>query len=120
MRSEEETFSRASRALGSEITAPLNRNRNLVKFLKMKDLPKLPSLTDLPNLPDLSGSRTYRYDLSNFQTSSSKDVEETVNIPRYVLKINLVLDYSTSNNRQFCEIDGYFYAFVVSTYFELI
>ena len=80
MREEEETFSRASRALETEITAPLNRNRNLVKLpdLKMKDLPNFPSLTDLPNLPDLSSSRTYRYDLKNFQTSNSMEVEETV------------------------------------------
>ena len=84
MREDEETFSRASRALESEITAPLNRNRNLVKLpdLKMKDLPNFPSLTVLPNLPDLSSSRTYGYDLSNFQTSNSKEVEETVNTPR--------------------------------------
>lgn len=84
MREEEETFSRASRALESEITAPLNRNRNHVKLpdLKMKDLPNFPSLTDLPNLPDLSSSRTYRYDLTNFQTSNSMEVEETVITPR--------------------------------------
>ena len=85
MREDEETFSRASRALESEITDPLNRNRNLVKLpdLKMKDLPNFPSLTDLPNLPDLSSSRTYQYDLTNFQTSNSnKEVEETVNTPR--------------------------------------
>ena len=85
MREEEETFSRASRALESEITAPLNRNRNLVKLpdLKMKDLPNFPSLTDLPNLPDLSSSRTYRrYDLTNLQTSNSMEVEETVITPR--------------------------------------
>ena len=82
---DEETFSRASRALESEISAPLNRNQNLVKLpdLKMKDLPNFPSLTDLPNLPDLSSSRTYQYDLTNFQTSNSnKEVEETVNTPR--------------------------------------
>ena len=78
---DEETFSRASRALESEITDPLNRNRN--PDLKMKDLPNFPSLTDLPNLPDLSSSRTYQYDLTNFQTSNSnKEVEETVNTPR--------------------------------------
>ena len=84
MREEEETFSRASRALESENTAPLNRNRNLVKLpdLKMKDLPKFPSLTDLPNLPDLSSSRNYRYDLTNLQTSNSMEVEETVITPR--------------------------------------
>ena len=84
MREEEETFSRANRALESEIIAPLNRNRNLPD-LKMKDLPNFPSLTDLPNLPDLSSSRTYRYDLTNFQTSNSKEVKETTNTPRYVL-----------------------------------
>ena len=84
MREDEETFSRASRALESEISAPINRNRNLVKLpdLKMKDLPNFPSLTDLPNLPDLSSSRTYGYDLSNFQTSNIKEVEESVNTPR--------------------------------------
>ena len=73
MREEEETFSRASRALESEITAPLNRNRNLVKLpdLKMKDLPNFPSLTNLSNLPD-------RYDLTHLQTSDSMEVEETV------------------------------------------